>query len=57
MDKKYFKIGLIPIDLYQIYLIKALESKISLSAKNYHKKTDKNCVNGYVVEKRIVSKL
>ena len=60
MDKKnIFKIeiGLVLIELNQIFPMKSLEFKISLSVASYNKKTDENCRNVYVSENRIVYKL
>ena len=45
------------IDLNHIFPMKPSEFKISISDETYDEKTAENDHNGYVVEKRIVSKL
>ena len=52
-----FEIGMVLIDLNQNFPMKPSEFEISLSVESYEKKPDKNCRNGNVVEKRIISKL
>ena len=55
MDIKIFLkfwIGLIQIELNQIFPMKPSEFEISLSVESYAKKTDENCWNGYVAEKK-----
>ena len=58
--KKYFsklKIGLILIDLNQIFPMKPSKFEIFFSVESYDTKTAETCRNCYGAEERIVSKL